>query len=219
MDYVDICPPAVVYRIQQADLRSSESSNLITWVEENSGRECAVAALEAIAKRLKSDSNLSVVDLFCNAVASYARSLNPSQVSIIRDAYLRIPYNPKISSNYFLGLRNTRIDLRTKLHDKVRINWGFASPGRDAETWDYYLYLAALETPGALDGLAKKIADTKDGNDATLLLLSLAELRVEGVDKILKKYANDSRTADGGDGPGLPISENIKLLLTLRPPP
>lgn len=216
MDYVDICPPAVVHRIQEADLRSSESSDLITWVEVKSGRECAVAALEAVAKRLGPDSHLSVIDLFCNAVASYARSLDPSQIAIIRAAYRRFPYDPAISFNYFLGLRNTGIDLRDRLRTRVGINWDFASPRRDAETWDYYLYLATLEEPGALDALARKIAETKYGNDATLLLLSLSELRVKGIDEILRSYADDPRTADGVSGPGLPISENIKLWLMMR---
>ena len=216
MNYVDICPPAVVYQIQQADLRSAESSNLITWVEANSDRQCAIAALEAVAARLKPDSNLSVIDLFCNAVATYARNLDADQKAIIRAAYLRFHYEPAISFNYFLGLRHTRIDLRDQLHGKVGIDWTFASPRRDAETWDYYLYLATMEEPGALEALAKKIAETKSGNDVTLLLMSLAEVPGKEVDALLKTYADDQRTADGVDGPGLPIADNVKLLLTVR---
>ena len=216
MNYVDICPPAVVYQIQQADLRSAESSGLITWVEVNSDRQCAVAALEAVAGRLEADSNLSVFDLFCNAVATYARMLDGDQKAIIRAAYLRVPYQPSISFNYFLGLRKTHIDLRQKLHDKIAINWDFASPRRDAQTWDYYLYLATMEEPGALEALAHKIAETKNGNDATLLLMSLADVPGKGVDDILKLYANDQRTADGVEGPGLPISMNVGLLLATR---
>lgn len=216
MNYVDICPPAVVYQIQQADLRSAESGNLITWVEVNSDRQCAVAALEAVARRLKADSNLSVIDLFCNAVASYARMLDDDQKAIIRDAYLRFPYNPAISFNYFLGLRNTHIDLRDALHGKVAIDWTFDSPRRDAQTWDYYLYLAAMDEPGALEALATKIAETKNGNDATLLLISLADVPGKAVEEVLKRYASDQRTADGVEGPGLPIADNVRLLLTMR---
>jgi hypothetical protein len=203
MNYVDICPPAVVYQIQQADLRSAASSNLITWVEENSDRQCAIAAMEAIAARLTVDSDLSVIDLFCNAVASYAHMLDADQKAVIREAY-------------FLGLRNTHIDLREELHGRVKINWDFHSPRRDAETWDYYLYLATMDEPGALEALAHKIAETKNGNDATLLLMSLAEVPGKGVDDILKLYANDKRTADAVDGPGLPISANVGLLFMMR---
>lgn len=216
MNYVDICPPAVVYQIQQADLRSAASSNLITWVEENSDRQCAIAAMEAIAARLTVDSDLSVIDLFCNAVASYAHMLDADQKAVIREAYLHFPYNPVISFNYFLGLRNTHIDLREELHGRVKINWDFHSPRRDAETWDYYLYLATMDEPGALEALAHKIAETKNGNDATLLLMSLAEVPGKGVDDILKLYANDKRTADAVDGPGLPISANVGLLFMMR---
>jgi|GEM_PF-3375147 len=216
MNYVDICPPAVVYRIQEADLQSAESSNLITWVEENSDRECAMAALESVATRLTATSDLSVIDLFYNAVASYARVLNAGQKQIIRAAYQRIPYEPAISFNYFLGLRNARIDLREDLRGKVGIDWSFASPRRDAETWDYYLYLAAMDEPGALLALAAKVADTKSGNDVTLLLISLADLPGNGVDGILKSYANDLRTAEGVNGPGMPIAENVRILLMMR---
>ena len=216
MNYVDICPPSVVYEIQAADLKSSASANLITWVEEHSDRKCAMAALEDVAKRLRADSNMTVVDLFCNAVASYAHMLDEKQKALIEAAYLRLAYNPAISFNYFLGLRNTGIDIRDELRGKVGIDWSFESPRRDAETWDYYLYLATMEEPGALDSLAAKIADTKSGNDVTLLLMSLAEVPGKGVDDILKSYANDQRTADGVDGPGLPISANVGLLLMGR---
>ncbi len=216
MNYVDICPPAVVYEIQQADLRSEDSRNLIGWVEANSTWPCALAALEAVATRLNADSNLSVVDLFCNAVAAYAPALDDDQKAIIRAAYLRFPYKPAISFNYFLGLRSAGIDLRDELRDRIRVNWTFASPRRDAETWDYYLYLATLNDPGALEALARKIADTANGNDATLLLMSLAEVPGPGIDDILRSYAADPRTADGVDGPGLPISKNVKLLFLKR---
>lgn len=216
MDYVDICPPSVVYKIQEADLKSSDSADLITWVEENADRACAVAALAEVARRLTPEADLQVFDLFCNAVATYARMLDPAQKARIEEAYLRMPYQGDISFNYFLGLRYTGIDIRDALKGRVGIDWSFASPRRDAETWDYYLYLASLDEPGALEALADKIAATKDGNDTTLLLMSLADLPGPAVTEVLKRYAADTRTADGVNGPGLPISENVKLWLSLR---
>ena len=216
MNYVDICPPAVVYQIQQADLRLAESSTLIAWVEANSEWPCALAALEAVAARLKADSNRSVIDHFCNTVANYAGDLNEAQKAIIRAAYLRFPYDPVISFNYFLGLRKARIDLRDDLRDKVGIDWTFASPRRDAQTWDYYLYLATLDEPGAVAALARKIAETKSGNDVTLLLTSLADVPGRAVDEVIKSYANDPRTADGVEGPGTPIATNVARMLLMR---
>lgn len=216
MDYVDICPPAVVQAIREADLRSYDSRNLITWAETEAGRGCAVAALDEVARRLTPDSDLAVIDLFWNAVATYARMLDPDQIETVRLAYLRIPYVPALSFNYFLGLRNTGIDIRGRLRNRVPINWDFSSTRRDAQTWDYYLYLASLNEPGALAALAAKIADTASGNDATQMLRSLSELRVDGVDEILRSYANDTRRADGVSGPGLPLSKNIELMLMRR---
>jgi hypothetical protein len=216
MNYVDICPPAVVYQIQQADLRLAESSTLIAWVEQNSKWPCALAVLEAVALRLKADSNVAVINDFCNTVANYAGTLDADQKTTIREAYLRFPYSPSISFNYFLGLREARLDLRDHLQGRIALDWTFASPRRDAQTWDYYLYLATLEEPGALEALARKIAETKSGNDVTLLLMSLAEVPGKGVDTILKLYADDPRTADGVEGPGMPIGQNVGLLLQKR---
>jgi hypothetical protein len=216
MDYVDVCPPAVVTAIREADLRSYDSRNLITWAETEAGRDCAVAALDAVAQRLSPDSDLAVIDLFWNAVATYAPMLDADQTETVRLAYMRVPYNPDLSFNYFLGLRNTGIDIRGRLRNRVPIDWRFTSTRRNAATWDYYLYLASLDEPGALKALARKIAETESGNDVTQMLRSLSDLRVAGVDDILKSYADDPRRADGVSGPGLPISTNVELMLLRR---
>lgn len=216
MNYLDICPPAVVEYIQAADLRKASSSALFTWVEANADRQCALATLEAVAGWLTPESDLSVVDLFCNTVAAYAQLLDEDQKAIIKAAYRRMPYDPAISMNYFLGLRKAGIDLRSHLRGRIKPDWSFAGPRRDAETWDHYLYLASLDEPGALEALADKIAATESGNDATLLLKSLADLPGPGVEAVLKSYADDPRTADGIDGPGMAISENVRLLLAWR---
>ena len=44
----------------------------------------------------------------------------------------------------------------------------------------------------------------------------MAEVPGKSVDDSLKSYANDPRTADGVEGPGLPISANVAMLLTMR---
>jgi hypothetical protein len=215
MNYIDICPPAVVIEIDAADLRSSSAGRLITWVEENSDRQCAVAALEAVAGRLSPESDLQVVEMFCNAVASYARMLDDEQKAILKAGYRRITYNSAISFNYFAGLRKAGIDMGSGL-PRIRPDWSFATPRRDAETWDYFMYLASLGHSDALTALQRKIDATTKGNDAWLLLQSLADLPGPEVTAILRAHADDARQTDGVEGPGLPILTKIKVLLNRR---
>ena len=95
-------------------------------------------------------------------------------------------------------------------------DWSFPHPRKNAATWHYYLYLASLDEPGALKKLADKISATEDGNDVTHLLQSLSELRVDGVEDILKLYANDTRRARGVEGPGQLVSKSVALFLRMR---
>jgi hypothetical protein len=157
-----------------------------------------------------------VIDDFANSVATYARFMDRDGIAAVREAYLRVPYDPAIALNYFLGLREPGIDLRSHLRLKVVPDWSFTDPRQDAATWHYYIYLATLGEPGALEALADKVAATEDGNDVTNLLASLAELKLKEVDAILRSYAEDQRTADGVEGPGLPISANVELWLMMR---
>lgn len=216
MNYIDICPPAVVQAIEAADFRSAASAGLIGWVEMQADRACALATIEAVAGRLTTESDLTVVDLFCNAVATYAEMLDAEQKAIIRAAFRRLPYNPAISFNYFMALRLAGIDVRSDLRGRVAVDWSFASPRRDAQTWDHYLYLASLNEPGAWEALADKIAATTSGNDVALLLESLAELPNPEVDEIIGRYVTDKRTADGVEGPAMSIAKNAELLLEMR---
>ena len=216
MDYVDVCPAAVVERIELADLGSSDAGTLMTWIASQGNFDCTVASVVGIGERLSSRSHPVVIADFCGSVASYASSFDRGQLAKIRAAYLRIPYDPTIALTYFMGLRATGIDIRDHLRLKVRIDWNFVHPRQNAPTWHYFMYLASLGEPGALEDLAAKIAATANGNDATNLLESLAELQVPGVDAILRSYANDRRRADGTEEPGLPISENVKMWLAMR---
>jgi hypothetical protein len=158
-----------------------------------------------------------VVGDFCGSVATYARFLDPEIRDSVAAAYRRMPYSDAIAMAYFDGLRQTGIDLRDRLLGRFREDWSFAQPRLNAATCLYYLYLASLGEPGALDRLAEKIAATKDGNDATNLLRSLADLRAPGVAEVLRRYADDQRRADDPEGPGMTIAENVKLFLSMRP--
>lgn len=216
MDYVNVCPPAIVYRIQEADLKSSASSDLLTFVQGAGDRRCVLAATEAVARRISALTDPQVFGAFANTVASYASDFEPDQIPVIREAYLHYPYNRKISGEYFAGLRRTGIDLRDELRGKIHPNWSFATPYSEGDTWDYYMYLASLEEPGALEALAAKIAETKGGNDVTLFLTSLADLPGPAVDAVLHRYAHDTRTADGVDGPAMSLADTVTHLMSMR---
>lgn len=219
MDYLSLCPPSVADLIRTSNLESPDGGMLFSQIASRSALECQVAAVGAIADRLTPYSDPQALDDFFGAVATYARFLPPEDIAAVRDAYLRVPYQPALALNYFGGLMATGIDIRGRLKNRVPEDWSFTQPRRDAATWHYHLYLASLGDARALQALADKIAATTNGNDATNLLQSLSELKADGVEAILQSYADDPRTADGTEGPGLPISENIKLFMMMRATP
>ena len=216
MEYVDICPLVVVEQVAKADLRSSENSDLFSWIAQKGEKDCFMASILGIADRLRASSDPQVVDDFCNTVATYAEDLEPEALPRIEAAYKRFKYADHIAVNYFDGLRQTGIDIRKRLREVIREDWSFPHPRKNAATWHYYLYLASLDEPGALKKLADKISATEDGNDVTHLLQSLSELRVDGVEDILKLYANDTRRARGVEGPGQLVSKSVALFLRMR---
>jgi len=218
MAFVDSCPPIVVERVMHVDLASAENSELFSWIASQSALECQVQAVGAIAGRMKADSHPQVIDDFSASVATYARFLDPGAIEKVTGAYLRMPYYNSVALNYFNGLIQTGIDIRSKLKRRVIEDWSFTHPRRDAASWHYYLYLASLGEPGAMEKLADKIERTENGNDATNLLQSLSELKAEGVVEVLKRYETDTRRADGTEEPGMMISENVKVWLMMRPP-
>ncbi len=216
MDYVEVCPLVVIEQVKTADLQSAENSDLFSWIAEKAELDCQTAAVLGIADRIRGSSDPQVIADFCGAVATYARFFKPDDLIRIEGAYRRFGYKDDFALPYFLGLRATGVDLRRRLEGKVAENWSFDHPRGDAATWHYYLYLASLGEPGALDALAKKIAETENGNDATNFLQSLSELKAEGVDEILELYANDTRRADGTEAPGMMIKENVAIYLMMR---
>lgn len=204
-------------RLQSTDLTSSDSSNLFNNLA-NETIECQVEALRLIASRLDATSHPLVIGDFCSTAATLSRFLPPDAISDIKSAYLRFPYHEPIHVHYFHGLRLNHIDLRPHLAGKLTDDWSFNHPRQNAQTWHHHLYLASLGDPDAYTRLAEKIATTTDGNDATNLLKSLAELATAAAKDILLRYANDPRRADGPDGPAMKISETVALLLQLHFP-
>jgi len=213
MDIDMNCPPDVIEYVQTVNLASSENSKLFSWIATNSSLECQLDSLAAVAERLDDLSNPQVIDDFCASVATYARLLTPETTKKVRAAYIRFPYHQSIAMNYFNGLRYKKIDIRSHLKGKIKEDWTFKSPRLNAETWHYYLYLASLEDLGAYEALKKKLAATVNGNDAMNLIKSLAEVRTEHTKKILLQYRDDTRRAEGPEGPEQTIAETISSLL------
>lgn len=216
MAFVDSCPPIVVERVMREDLGSSESAELFSWIAGQAPLDCQVQALIAVSERLDAKSHPQVIGDFCGSVATYARFLTPLALEQIKVAYLRFPYFEVIAQPYFLGLRSAKIDIRPHLKRRVDIDWSFEHPRQGAATWHYYLYLASLGDADAVDAIAKKLADTENGNDLTNLLQSLSEVEGDAVTDLLRQYENDTRRADGTEGPGMMISENVEAWLMMR---
>lgn len=216
MVILDTCPPAVIERIETADLGSSENAMLFSWIASMAELECQAAAVPAVAERLTARSHPLVIDDFCSSVATYARFLPEGALGRVRAAYRRIPYRDAYAPSYFAGLRATGTDLRAHLKPRVTEDWSFTHPRRNAATWHYYLYLASLGETGALERLAEKIAATEYGNDVANLLASLAELKADGVDEVLRRYVDDPRTSDAPEGPGATVGELAQIHLLTR---
>ncbi len=211
------CPPEVIKRVESMDLTSSDNSMLFSWIEENSKQECVVQCVAIVASRLDNTCDLQVIGDFCEAAATYAKFFEPEAKQQIKDAYLRFGYDASIAIQYFNGLRYNQIDVRTHLKGEIKEDWSFNRPRRDAATWHYYLYLASLKSPDAYVALAEKLADTKDGNDATNLIKSLADVKTKQTKNILLKYKEDERHSDGPVGPGPTIAETVEALLPTFP--
>jgi hypothetical protein len=207
------CPPEVIKHVETVDLTSSDNSMLFSWIEENSEQECVVHCVTLVANRLDNKCDPQVISDFCGTTATYAKLLEPEARQQIKAAYLRFGYDQSIARQYFIGLRYNQIDVRPQLNEKIKEDWSFERPRKNAATWHYYLYLASLDEPGAYDALAKKLADTDDGNDATNLIKSLADLKTKQTRDILLKYKNDQRHSDGPVGPGPKITETVTALL------
>jgi hypothetical protein len=207
------CPPVVIEYVQSVDLTSSDNSNVFSWIASNSTLACQIESLSTVADRLNAISHTQVIDDFCASAATYSRFLDETAKEKIKQAYIRIPYDKSIALNYFNGLRYNSIDIRPFLFVHMQQDWSFKHPRQNAETWHYFLYLASLDEEGAYDAIEKKLDSTLDGNDATNLIVSLADLKTEQTKHILLKFAKDMRHADGPEGPELTIAETVKILL------
>lgn len=212
----DICPPAVVRQVLTADLAAEENHDLFDWIFETATADCGLAALPAIARRLDDASHPRVVEAFASAVADFARFLPREAIATITEAFRRIPFSEEIAPTCFLALRKTGIDIRPLLKGRIAEDWSFAVPDANATTWYYYLYLASLGEPGALDALAGKIARTEDGQTVWIMLQSLNNLPGDAVTAVLRRYADDPRPLVGVHGPTSAVGKVLAVLLRSR---
>ena len=215
----DICPPAIIEVIQEADLQTDIGDTLFARISQDTTQDCQLYALSLIGGRLSPRTHLSVSAEFAETAGMFARALTRTQRDMVRDAYLQMPYHRSIAVSYFNGLRLNGIDIRAHVADKVTGDWSFRHPrDENAETWHYFLYLASLEEHGALQKLENKMDETDNPNDLTNLLRSFAALKGEAATEIIKSYADDPRRAEGVSGPGTgqALSDTVEQILAYR---
>lgn len=174
---------------------------------------CIMSSLGYLANRIGPNTEAAFVSVYFKTAGELAHK-NPLAVrEAIAAAATRVPFGqmPEVGVPVFSALRANRIDIRPTLAKTFVSDWSFTRP--QDPTWQYYLYLADLGTTGAVEALARKIAETPNGNDATNLLKSLATVRNDEVRHVLAKYRDDQRHADAPDGPGLTIAQTVQFLL------
>lgn len=211
------CPIEIQQIVRAADVRRPSAALLFDEVAEKGTADfrCLMMAIGYIGQTLTARSDPQAIDAWLTQVATYAAYFSLEQRADMKNVMVKIAVPDGNGLLYFSALRRNGIDIRAQLIGRVAPVWTFAGP-RDlsAMAWHYNLYLARFRDADALDALARKIASTKNGNDVTQLLTSLAEVGTVEAQRIITTYGDDQRTADGVDGPGLMVRETVKLLLT-----
>lgn len=219
MNLQNECPPNLAVEIRQIDVTLQDSGQIISEIVDKSflNAHCIEAMLVTIAKKINALTDQLVLSNFFSSLATHHKILSDNAKSQIKEGILRARYMQSIAAYYFTALRYNQIDVRDYLQDKIIEDWSFTHPrAENAATWHYYLYLASLNEPGAIEALDKKIAITASGNDVTNLLTSLYDLKSEEAFDILLKYKDDMRRADAPEGEGMSISETVKIYLGLE---
>lgn len=212
------CPPHLAVEIRQIDMTLQDNGRTISEIIDKSflNTHCIEAMLVTVAKKINASTDQLVLSNFLSSVATHHRILSDHAKSLIKDAILRGGYRESTAFYYFLALRYNRIDIRDHLEDNIIENWSFTHPrAGNAATWHYYLYLASLKEPSAIEALEKKIACTTSGNAVTIFLKSLYDLQSQEAFNVLLKYKDDMRRAHAPEGEGMTIAETVKIYLGL----
>lgn len=211
------CPVEIQQIVRQADVRQSSAGLIFDQLTEigTADFNCLLNSIGYVGQSLNSSSNPTAITAWLTEVATYAGYFQPEQLKDLKDVLVRLAVPEGNGLLYFAALRRNGIDIRKHLVGRVSPDWAFSKP-RDvsATAWHYNLYLARFRDAKAVEALAEKIAMTTGGNDVTLLLNSLADVGTTEVREVVKIYVNDSRSAEGVDGPGLLVSETVALLLS-----
>lgn len=214
-EVVNHCSAPIAAEVQAIDGTTPKGSDAL--IDILMGRSladnCLTSVLGLLAGSIGPTTGLSFVTDYFQFAYRLAAQNPPDVRNAIGTAAARVSFQqmPDAGVAVFGALRANRIDIRPTLAKTFVSDWSFVRP--QDPTWQYHLYLADLGTPGAVEAMAKKIAATPNGNDATNLLQSLATVRNDEVRKVLALYQDDQRRADAPDGPGLTIAQTVQLLL------
>lgn len=223
MDYSELisqhCPAPYVAEARGLNAASPAGEDAL-WdmlANPDASDACRSALLAYLSDRIGPDTASGVLGAYFTYATRAAKAHDGATMERIASAAARVDIEaaPEIAPTYFGALRALRIDVRPALSATLATGWGAPDP-RDA-TWQYHLYLADLGTPGAMDALAKRLAATVSGNDATNLINSLATLRSPAAKKVIEGYRDDQRRATGTEGPGLSIAQTVEILLRTWP--
>ncbi len=214
-EIIDHCSQPVAAEVRALQPGAPDGADILLDLMETRGLsvDCNRAVLGYLAGRLGNTATLGFVTDYFYYANQLAEGNAPEVREAIGRAALAVDFGqmPDAAVSVFTALRANRIDIRPALGRTFSEDWSFSSPADP--TWQYYIYLADLGTPGAIEALAAKIATTLYGNDVALLLSSLATVHREEARRVLESYLDDQRHADGVNGPGLSIAMTVKLLL------
>ncbi|MBT0956276.1 hypothetical protein IV417_02660 [Alphaproteobacteria bacterium KMM 3653] len=214
MDFVELvnatCPPGIAAQVQGFRGGAAEGGRYWDLTPELGG-VCGSNVLGLLAERVDARSDGVFLAAYF-AQASDHVATNTAQVrERIAQAAARVDIEarPDLARGYFTALRLNRIDIREALALRP------IAPMQGGEFrqlgWQYHLYLASLDTPGALAAMASHVEGIASGNDVTNLLRSLVELRRRDVRALLETYRGDQRHADGPNGPGATIAQSVAI--------
>ena len=211
------CPVELVQMVRAEDLNRPPVNRVYTESLKLTGDgriDCINAVIAYFTPKVGAHTNPQQLSSWLGSSADFIGELPDQLRKDMRDALLRIPYQPDQAHVYFLPLIAFRIDIVEELSTRVTPDWNFSGLGRpESHTWYYYRYLAVMGVDGAYDALARKVAATRDANTVLAFLNDLAELKSIEAKAILETYRDDPRLVRSGGGSTGPLSEIVPLAI------
>lgn len=216
MDYLELvnatCPIGIATEIRTIGSDLSAGDKL--WeIAPTLDPECGSNVLALLSSKVDAGTDPLFLSAYFSEAVRLSASNTPAIRQLVGDAASRveITQHPDLARSYFSALIANNIDIRPVLIQK---NIPMLS-GNEFRSlpWQYHLYLVALDTPHAIQMIERHLLTVQNGNDATNLLTSLANIRKPDVRRVLQSYSDDTRHADGPSGPGATISQTVTALL------